>query len=589
LSTTVSLNGSSYAIPATGEDGWGTEVTNYLVALATGVLSKAGGSFTLTAEVDFGATYGLKTKYYKTQGATLASAGEFRLANTETIAWRNNADSADLGLSVNASDQLTYNSIVLYGALVGAADEVLQTNAGATAQEWGKIANANVDNAAAIAYSKLNLSGSILNADVNASAAIAYSKLDLAGNILNADINASAAIAYAKLNLTGGILNADINASAAIAVSKLAALTASRAMVTDGSGFAAAATTTATEIGYVNGVTSAIQTQLDTKAADADLTSHTGATAAHGATGAVVGTTNAQTLTNKTLTSAVLNTGVSGTAVLDEDTMSSDSDTQVATQQSIKAYVDTEIAAISATGTNYSAKSADYTITDVDNVRTIGMTTSTSDYTVTLPTAADNTHRIISVKKLDSGTGKCTVDGKGAETINGVATEVLWGQYDGITLQCDGSAWHTISDTRVPNSEVRVDSGNGHGSTGTMIRRFSNTTFSNGGAITYADSSTNGGSFTINEHGIYAISYTDRYESGSAFFGISVNASSLTTNVASIAVGERLHRVQSNTEFACCAATVRLSEGDVVRAHTNGSTDNATSSVQFIITQVART
>ena len=54
--------------------------------------------------------------------------------------------------------------------------------------------------------------------------------------------------------------------------------------------------------------------------------------------------TGTQTLTNKTLTSAVLNTGVSGTAVLDEDDMSSDSATQLATQQSIKAYVDSQVA-----------------------------------------------------------------------------------------------------------------------------------------------------------------------------------------------------------------------------------------------------
>jgi hypothetical protein len=47
-----------------------------------------------------------------------------------------------------------------------------------------------------------------------------------------------------------------------------------------------------------------------------------------------------ETLTNKTLTSPVLNTGVSGTAVLDEDNMVSNSATQLATQQSIKAYVD---------------------------------------------------------------------------------------------------------------------------------------------------------------------------------------------------------------------------------------------------------
>ena len=53
-----------------------------------------------------------------------------------------------------------------------------------------------------------------------------------------------------------------------------------------------------------------------------------------------------QTLTNKTLTSPVLNTGLSGTAFLDEDNMVSDSATKVASQQSIKAYVDTEVAAV---------------------------------------------------------------------------------------------------------------------------------------------------------------------------------------------------------------------------------------------------
>ncbi|HMS31286.1 MAG TPA: SGNH/GDSL hydrolase family protein [Candidatus Saccharibacteria bacterium] len=46
------------------------------------------------------------------------------------------------------------------------------------------------------------------------------------------------------------------------------------------------------------------------------------------------------TMTNKTLTSPVINTGVSGTAILDEDNMASNSATQLATQQSIKAYVD---------------------------------------------------------------------------------------------------------------------------------------------------------------------------------------------------------------------------------------------------------
>ena len=56
--------------------------------------------------------------------------------------------------------------------------------------------------------------------------------------------------------------------------------------------------------------------------------------------------TGSQTLTNKTLTSPVINTGVSGTAILDEDNLASDSASKLATQQSIKAYVDTEVAGI---------------------------------------------------------------------------------------------------------------------------------------------------------------------------------------------------------------------------------------------------
>ena len=52
-----------------------------------------------------------------------------------------------------------------------------------------------------------------------------------------------------------------------------------------------------------------------------------------------------KTLTSPTLTSPVFNTAVSGSAVLDEDDMSSNSATAVATQQSIKAFTENLIAA----------------------------------------------------------------------------------------------------------------------------------------------------------------------------------------------------------------------------------------------------
>ena len=54
-------------------------------------------------------------------------------------------------------------------------------------------------------------------------------------------------------------------------------LTADRALISNGSGkVAVSSTVTATELGYVAGVTSAIQTQLDTKLSSIDLSSYTG-------------------------------------------------------------------------------------------------------------------------------------------------------------------------------------------------------------------------------------------------------------------------------------------------------------------------
>ena len=68
------------------------------------------------------------------------------------------------------------------------------------------------------------------------------------------------------------------------------------------------------------------------------------------ATGTVSVIDATETLTNKTLTaptvtSGVFNTALSGTAVKDEDGMDSNSATALATQQSIKAYIDNQITA----------------------------------------------------------------------------------------------------------------------------------------------------------------------------------------------------------------------------------------------------
>jgi len=70
-----------------------------------------------------------------------------------------------------------------------------------------------------------------------------------------------------KLSYDGTDLSTAIvdNRSGAISSVYATDLTASRALASDGSGKISVATTTLTELNYVNGVTSAIQTQLDTK------------------------------------------------------------------------------------------------------------------------------------------------------------------------------------------------------------------------------------------------------------------------------------------------------------------------------------
>lgn len=78
---------------------------------------------------------------------------------------------------------------------------------------------------------------------------------------------------YGALAIGAGVIvNADVSGTAGIALSKLAATTASKALVSDASGFVSASSVTSTELGYVSDVTSAIQTQINAKAPTASPT-----------------------------------------------------------------------------------------------------------------------------------------------------------------------------------------------------------------------------------------------------------------------------------------------------------------------------
>jgi hypothetical protein len=168
---------------------------------------------------------------------------------------------------ISASAAITYSKLSLTDSVVNADIASGAAIAYSKLVLTNSVLNADIGAAAAIAYSKLALTASIVNADIGVAAAIAYSKLALTASIVNADIGVAAAIAYSKLNLTGLVVNADLAAAAAIAFSKMAALTASRVAQTSAAGVVEASTVTATELGYLSGVTSAIQTQLSNKTA----------------------------------------------------------------------------------------------------------------------------------------------------------------------------------------------------------------------------------------------------------------------------------------------------------------------------------
>lgn len=230
MSINLIVNGTTYIFPEPTDVEWGQNVTDWANAVTGGMLQKAGGSFSLTAEVDFGGSFGLKSLYLKSKTSNPADAGIIRLAHTDSIAYRNNANSGNLLLAVDSSDRLTYNGSPIQQTALTFSDtstiDLTESSSTVTADiVAGSITDSLISNSAAIAYSKLNLSNSILNADINSSAAIAYSKLNLSSSIVNADVSNSAAIAYSKLALSGSIVNSDISVSAAIDFSKLASLT----------------------------------------------------------------------------------------------------------------------------------------------------------------------------------------------------------------------------------------------------------------------------------------------------------------------------------------------------------------------------
>ena len=143
-----------------------------------------------------------------------------------------------------------------------------------------------------------------------------------------------------------------------------------------------------------------------------------------------------------------------------------------------------------------------------------------------------------------------------------------------------------VLDKPVKKNMVRMDTGNGHGSTNTTIRRFTNITEQFGTAITVTQSAADGDSFTVNEPGSYSISVVDRRTDNNVQVGISLNSASLTTGITSLSASERLVSEGGSTNFITGAScTVDLIPRDINRHHTDGAANDTANNVQFIMTK----
>lgn len=216
MSQNILFNGVVYAIPDVGDDF--STLGNFLRAIPQGALQKSGGVYSLSADVNFGSNFGLLSKYYKTISSLPATTGILRLSLADTISWRNNANSGDVSLGINGSDQITWNgSALTVSGLTGLTGDVIATGPGSVNAAFrqatalsilGNATNATAamaDIAAGGNFYVLFRNGTTLtfalltNNNIDPAAAIAYTKLALTGSIVNADIAGTAQIAYAKL------------------------------------------------------------------------------------------------------------------------------------------------------------------------------------------------------------------------------------------------------------------------------------------------------------------------------------------------------------------------------------------------------
>lgn len=78
------------------------------------------------------------------------------------------------------------------------------------------------------------------------------------------------------------------------------------------------------------------------------------------------------------------------------------------------------------------------------NYETILCDCTSNNITVNLPMAASKTWERYNIKKIDSSANTVTIDGAGAETIDGATTQMILSQWTCVTVQSNGTAWYIL-------------------------------------------------------------------------------------------------------------------------------------------------
>lgn len=159
---------------------------------------------------------------------------------------------------------------------------------------------------------------------------------------------------------------------------------------------------------------------------------------------------------------------------------------------------------------------------------------------------------------------------------------------DTLTFTTISETEHIVTPQKNSDAQIRLKTANGWGSTNTHIRRFTTTVEDYGSSITYADSSTLGASFTVNESGFYTIAWGDNFSSA-ANMGITLNSSELTTSIVSIT--NTSDRLALSSPAAVGVQDVVdwsgfLNAGDVIRPHGDAATGGVTAQTYFSMSRI---